>query len=133
MECPTGASAIEEVRVFGIGAGLFTIGLTAIVSVLFFAAVSCAVRSCRPGGFCAVLLANLALALFLVLLPKGKCRREVPTFGVNRQGQFLDFVTAASALGAIVAAALLATETLVRLAAIPRDERLAGVAGAARS
>jgi len=128
MDCPSGSAPIEELRVSGIGAGLFAIGLTAIVSVLVFAAVSCAVRSCRPGGFCAVLLANLALALFLVLLPKGKCRREVPTFGVNRQGQFLDITTAAAALGAIVGAALLATETFVRLAAIPRDERLAGVA-----
>ncbi|CAE7383962.1 unnamed protein product [Symbiodinium microadriaticum] len=127
MECPSGAP-IEELRVFGLGAGLFGLGLTLIASVLVFAAVSCAVRSCRPGGFCAVLLANLALALFLVLLPKGKCRREVPTFGVNRQGQFLDIVTAVSRVGAIVAAALLATETFVRLAAIPRDERLAGVA-----
>ncbi|OLP82916.1 hypothetical protein AK812_SmicGene36387 [Symbiodinium microadriaticum] len=84
MECPSGAP-IEELRVFGLGAGLFGLGLTLIASVLVFAAVSCAVRSCRPGGFCAVLLANLALALFLVLLPKACVSSQVGTLETGFQ------------------------------------------------
>ncbi|CAJ1369200.1 unnamed protein product [Effrenium voratum] len=114
-----------EVRILGIGPGLFGVVVLGSLSFLGLVVTSCAARSCRATSCYALLLINAAVICLLIVMPKG-CQQVVQTIGVNRQGQFLDIAVAVLGIGACGAVGLVLKELGAPLAAVPRDERLAG-------
>ncbi|CAJ1410832.1 unnamed protein product [Effrenium voratum] len=98
-----------EVRILGIGPGLFGVVVLGSLSFLGLVVTSCAARSCRATSCYALLLINAAVICLLIVMPKG-CQQVVQTIGVNRQGQFLDIAVAVLGIGACGAVGLVLKE-----------------------